>query len=165
LLLPFFEWMEGLAVYGSTIYLGPAVNIVHLCAMVTFLGALLVVDLRLLGLGLTHQPVATVARDAQPWLGGALVLLFLTGVPALMATATMQYTNSVFWVKMYLLAFGLIFTFAVRNPLALGNEQRSAGAAAKLVGLVSIFTWLGVAALARLIMMIPGNTFEWLVGA
>ena len=124
MLLPFFEWMEGVAVYGSTIYLGPAVNIVHLCAMVTFLGALMVVDLRLLGAGLTHQPVAVVARDARPWLLGALVMLVLTGVPALMATATLQYGNSVFWVKMYLLGLGLLFTFTVRNRVAFAEEGR-----------------------------------------
>jgi hypothetical protein len=164
-LLPFFQWMEGLAIYGGSIYLGPAFNIVHLCAMVTFLGALLVVDLRLLGAGLTHQPVAVVAGDARPWMVGALVVLFLTGVPALMATATAQYSNSIFWVKMYLIGFGLLFTFFVRNRVALGQSGREVSGSAKLVGLVSILVWLSVAALARLIMMIPGNTFDWLVGA
>jgi len=164
LLLPFFEWMEGVAVYGSTIYLGPAVNIVHLCAMVTFLGALMVVDLRLMGTGLTHQPVAVVARDARPWMLGALGILVLTGVPALMATATLQYANSVFWVKMYLLGLGLLFTFTVRNRVAFAEEGRVGSGTAKFVGLLSILIWLSVAALARLIMMIPANSFEWLVG-
>jgi hypothetical protein len=164
-LLPFFKWMESLAVYDASIYLGPGVNIVHLCAMVTFVGALLVVDLRLLGVGLTHQPVAVVANDARPWLVGALVMLFLTGIPAMMATATAQYGNSIFWTKMYLLGLGLLFTFTVRNRVAFGEAGRAGGGTAKLVGLASIVIWLGVAALARLIMMIPGNTFEWLVGA
>jgi hypothetical protein len=163
-LLPFFEWMEGLAIYGSTIYLGPALNIVHLCAMVMFLGSLMVVDLRLMGAGLTHQPVAVVARDARPWLLAGLFVLVLTGVPALMATATLQYTNSVFWVKMYLLGLGLIFTFTVRNRVVFAEEGSVPGSTARLVGLLSIVVWLSVAALARLIMMIPANTFEWLVG-
>ena len=66
MLLPFFEWMESLAVYGPSIYLGPAVNIVHLTAMVTFLGALLIVDLRLLGAGLTQQPTARWRATRSP---------------------------------------------------------------------------------------------------
>lgn len=164
MLLPFFKWMESLAVYGASIYLGPAVNIVHLCAMVMFVGALLIVDLRLVGAGLTQQPVAVVARDARPWLVLGLVVLTLTGVPAMMATATAQYGNSIFWVKMYLLGFGLLFTFLVRNRVALGEAGRQDGGVAKLVGLTSMVIWLSVASLARLIMMIPGNTFEWLVG-
>lgn len=162
MLLPFFEWMEGLAVYGSSIYIGPGMNLIHLMGMVVFLGSLMIVDLRLMGLGLTNQPTKVVARDAQPWLIGGLVILVLTGVPALMATATSQYTNSVFWVKMYLLGFGLVYTFTVRRRFAFADDTGSG--VAKVVGFVSIVVWLSVAALARLIMMIPGNTFDWLVG-
>jgi hypothetical protein len=163
-LLPLFEWMQSLAVYGGSIYLGPALNIVHLMAMVVFLGAMLIVDLRLLGAGLKRQPTAAVARDAQPWLLGGLAVLVLTGIPATMATATLHYENSIFWLKMYLLALGLVFTFTVRRQVAFAEEGRVPPAAKKVVGLVSIGTWLGVAALARLIMMIPANTFAWLVG-
>ena len=64
------------------------------------------------------------ARDAQPWLLGGLVVLVLTGIPAMMATATLQYGNSVFWVKMYLLALGLVFTFTVRRRVAFADEGR-----------------------------------------
>jgi hypothetical protein len=164
LLLPFFEWMEGLAVYGPSIYLGPAVNIVHLTAMTVFLGSLLIVDLRLLGAGLTQQPTATVARDAQPWLLGGFLILTLTGIPAVMATATLQYNNSVFWVKMYLLFIALVYTFTVRRKVAFAAEGRFGPGTLKVVGLMSIVMWLSVAALARLIMMIPASTFEFLVG-
>ena len=38
-LQPFFKWMESLAVYKSSIYLGPGVNLVHLVSMATFMGA------------------------------------------------------------------------------------------------------------------------------
>lgn len=164
MLLPLFEWMEDLAIYGGSVYIGPAMNIVHLMGMVVFLGAILIVDLRLLGTGLTRQSTASVARDAQPWLIGSLVVLILTGVPATMATATEQYRNSVYWAKMDLLALGLVFLFTVRRRVAFAEEGRVGSIAKKTVGLVSIVIWLSVAALARLIMMIPSNTFEWLVG-
>jgi hypothetical protein len=161
---PFFKWMESLAVYGASLYIGPAVNIVHLVSMVIFLGSILLVDLRLLGTGLTNQPTAVVARDAYPWTTGAFLMLVLTGVPALMATATSQYGNSIFWVKMYLLMIGVVYLFTVRRKVAFAEEGRIGAGTAKMVGFVSIMIWLSVAALARLIMMIPGNTFAWLVG-
>jgi hypothetical protein len=163
-LLPLFEWMERLAVFGGSVYLGPALNIIHLMGMVVFFGAILIVDLRLIGAGLRRQPTALVARDAQPWLIGGLVVLVLTGVPATMATGTQQYANSIFWVKMYLITLGLVFTFTVRRRVAFAAEGRVPAAARTTVGIVSICIWLCVAALARLIMMIPSNTFEWLVG-
>src|SRR4029079_4508430 len=156
--------MESLAVYGRAIYLGTAVNIVPLTAMVTFLGALLIVDLRLLGTGLTQQPTSTVARDAQPWLLAGLAVLIITGIPAVMATATLQYSNSVFWVKMYLLAIALIYTFTVRRKVAFADEGRFGSGEMKGGRLLSIVMWLWVAALALLIMMTPANTFEFLVG-
>jgi hypothetical protein len=159
-LMPFFEWMDSLGIYGGSTFIGPGLNIIHLMAMVVFLGAILIVDLRLLGTGLTKLPTASVARDAQPWLLGGLAVLTLTGIPATIATATDQYFSSVFWAKMYLLAVGLVFLFTIRRRVAFAEEGRVAPAAKKAVGLL----WLGVAALARLIMMLPPDTFEWLVG-
>jgi hypothetical protein len=151
-LQPFFKWMESLAVYKSSIYLGPGVNLVHLVSMVTFMGALLMVDLRLLGTGLTNHPVKQVARSAQPWLIGGLVGLVVTGVPAMMATATQQYASKVFWVKMYVLVAALIFTFTVRRGVTRVDDNRVGPVRGKLVALISIVLWMSVAAGGRLIM-------------
>jgi hypothetical protein len=151
-LQPFFKWMESLAVYKSSIYLGPGVNLVHLVSMVTFMGALLMVDLRLLGTGLTNHPVKQVARSAQPWLIAGLIGLVVTGVPAMMATATQQYASKVFWVKMYVLLAALIFTFTVRRGVTRADDNRVAPFRSKLVALISIVLWMSVAAGGRLIM-------------
>jgi hypothetical protein len=160
--MPFFEWMEGLAVYGSSPYLGPVVNLIHLLSMVTFAGGLVIVDLRLLGLGLNRQSLAQVARDARPWLIGGLVGLTLTGIPQTMERATDQYATSIFWMKMYLLVFGLIWTFTVRRSLVRADEAR--GAWPKVVAIVSLLVWASIASLARLIMLLPADTFEFIVG-
>ena len=152
MLRPFFEWMYGIGVYKSSIYLGPGFNLVHLVAMCTFMGALLMVDLRLLGAGLTSQPVKQVARSAQPWLIGGLIMLTLTGIHATMTVATDEYVNPVFWFKMYVLLAALIFTFTVRRKVASADESRVAPVWRKLVALVSIVLWMSVAAGGRLIM-------------
>ena|SRR5687767_10356561 len=157
-----FQWMEAQAVYGASPYIGPVVNLIHLLSMVLFMGALLMVDLRLLGLGLTRQPLADVARDAQPWLIAGLAGIVATGIPQLMERATDQYATSIFWVKMYLLLFGLVWMVTVRRRAVRHDEAH--GAWPKVVGAVSLLSFLGVAALARLIMLLPANTFEFLVG-
>jgi hypothetical protein len=151
-LQPFFKGMESLAVYKSSIYLGPGVNLVHLVSMCTFMGALLMVDLRLMGAGLTTQSVKQVARSARPWLIGGLIGLTLTGIPALMATATQQYANKIFWFKMYVLFAALIFTFTVRRKVTAADEGRVGPVWGRLVALVSIVLWMSVAAGGRLIM-------------
>ena len=157
-----FQWMEAQAVYGSSPYIGPVVNLIHLLSMVVFAGALLVVDLRLVGVGLTNQAVSQVARDARPWLIGGLIGLVLTGIPQLAERATDQYGSSIFWLKMYLLAFGVIWIVTVRRRTVAADQ--AFGAWPKVVGLVSILVWTSVASLARLIMLLPDNTFEFIVG-
>jgi hypothetical protein len=156
-LLPFFQWMDGLPV--STIlqesaYLSAVNNLVHLLSLVMFFGAMVVVDLRLLGTGLKDLPRARVALDAQPWLIGGFLGLLVTGFFALVPTAMQQYYNSTFWFKMDLLAFGLIFTFTIRRYVALADEARVGRVLPKIVGLVSIVVWAGVAVSARLIMLL-----------
>ena len=152
MLEPFFEWMYGIGIYKSSIYLGPGINLVHLVAMCTFMGALLMVDLRLLGAGLTNQPVKQVARNAQPWLIGGLITLTLTGIPAVMTVALEEYASPVFWFKMYVLLAAVIFTFTVRRRVTIADESRVAPVWRKVVALVSIVLWMSVAAGGRLIM-------------
>lgn len=155
-LRPLFEWMSGLPYFGETwgTYVGPGVNVIHLLGMVVFFGALLVVDLRLLGGVLTRHPVAPIARDAQPWLVGGFLALVVTGIPAVMSTALGQYNNPVFWFKMYVLLAGTLFTFTVRHAVARADEGRLGAVWPKVVGLLSIALWSTVAASARLIMLI-----------
>ena len=162
MLAPFFQWMEAQAVYGSSPYIGPVVNLIHLLSMVVFTGALLIVDLRLMGFGVTDRPLSQIARDARPWLIGGLVGIVLTGIPQTMERATDQYTTSTFWLKMYLILFGLIWMATVRRRAVRADQP--VGAWPRMVGVVSIVVWISVAALARLIMLLPASTFEFIVG-
>jgi hypothetical protein len=163
MLEPFFAWMEAQAVYAGSPYIGPVVNLIHLLSMVLFMGALLIVDLRLLGLGVRTQSLARLSRDARPWLIAGIVGIIVTGIPQMMERATDQYATSTFWMKMYLILFGLIWTFVVRSRAVRVDTPH--GAWPKLVAVVSIFVWVSVASLARLIMLLPGNAFEFIVGS
>jgi hypothetical protein len=155
-LQPFFLWMNRLSINDPlhrSEYLSPAINLLHLLSMVVFMGALLMVDLRLIGTGMSRQPLRTVARQAQPWLVGGFVGLLLTGIPATTATAVQQYGNNTFWVKMYILAVAIPFTFIVRRSFTTHDEApRFWG---KAIGVTSMVLWLSVAMTARLIMLLP----------
>jgi hypothetical protein len=109
------------------------------------------VDLRLLGRGMSRQPLAQVARDARPWMIGALLMLLLTGVPQLTSTAMKQYFSPNFWWKMELLTVALAFTFTVRHRVTQADETQVAPFWRAIVGAVSIVLWMGVAINGRLI--------------
>ncbi len=154
MLLPFFEWMLNLRLSGifpESTWPTPIIQCVHLVALTVFAGAVLIVDVRLLGFGLTKTPLAQVARDAQPWLIWAFVVLVVTGIPQVTSTALKQYYSDFFWWKMYLLLLGLIFTFTIRRRITLADEARLGPFWPKIVGLLSITIWTGVTIGARLI--------------
>ena len=122
----------------------------HLLALVVFFGGLLIVDLRLMRTGMTNQPLAQVAREAQPWLFGGFLALVVTGIPQLMLQPIKEYYSDIFWIKMYILAAAIIFTLTVRQMATRADEGRL-GIWGPIIGLVSMALWAGVAIPARLI--------------
>jgi len=82
-LLPFFQWCEASWV-GTAIRESPwafaSIESVHLLGLATLGGSVLLLDLRLLGLGLRGTPAAELARDVQPWFNTSLIVMLLTGV-------------------------------------------------------------------------------------
>lgn len=151
MLLSIFEAMQNSAfttIVQNTWWAGALFNVVHLLALAVFIGALLLVDLRLLGTGLRQQPVTRLAADARPWLMAGLAGLFITGAPQMITLAVRNYYNFWFWVKMGVLVFALIYTFTIRQRVVSSDDSGSMGA---LVGVVSIVLWLVVTATGRMI--------------
>jgi len=141
-----------LSAMRSSSWVFPLIASIHLMGLALIGGALLVVDLRLLGLGLRHQPVAQVARDAERWLLVSLLVLLPTGLLQFMCfAATKYYYLTAFWVKMAALSLALVFTFVVRRKVAMAEETRMNPVWSKLVALVSLSLWSTVAIAGRLI--------------
>jgi hypothetical protein len=153
-LLPFFQWCEnaGLIVaMRSSLWLFPVIESVHLMGLALTGGAVLMVDLRLLGFGLRRQPVALVARDAERWLLVSLVVMLPTGFLLFMASAVKCYYLPAFWVKMTALFLAVIFTFSIRRKVAMADETDVNPLWARLVAVVSLTLWAGVAVAGRMV--------------
>ena len=153
-MLPFFQWMQGLGLssyFQDTIWSSPIVQVIHLIALGAFAGAVVLVDMRLLGRGLTDMPLAKLAREAEPWFIGAFIVLFLTGLPQLTSTAVKQYYSPFFWMKMEAMLIALIFTFTLRRKATRTDDARLGPYYPKVIAVVSLGLWSGVAIGARLI--------------
>lgn len=154
MLQPFFEWMGGLAFssfFLQNTWASPIIQCIHLLALVVFSGAVLVVDVRLLGRGLVRTPLAQLARIIEPFLIWSFVALLATGVPMMMSLALKEYYSPHFWWKMQVLLLGLVFTFTIRRKVTLADEADMGSVLPKIVGLLSMALWTTVAAWARLI--------------
>lgn len=146
-LLDFFLWCEqsgiGDAIRRST-WLFPVIEAIHLLGLGVIGGAVLVVDLRLLGLGLRRQTAAQLARDAQPWLVGSLLLMICTGGLLFMSEATKCYYHEAFWFKMSSLFLAIVFTFTIQRKVVAAGETRFSPVWSKVVAVVSVLLWSGV---------------------
>src|ERR1700676_2102809 len=102
-LLSFFQWCYqtpiGEGIRNST-WLFPVIEAFHLLGLGLTAGAVLIVDLRLLGVGLRRQPVAQLSAGAEPWLLGSLTLMFASGPLLFLSESIKCYYSFAFWVKM-----------------------------------------------------------------
>jgi hypothetical protein len=151
-LLALAQWFEESGV-GRTIresvWAFAVIESIHLMALVMLGGAALLVDMRLLNLGLRQRPVAELARDAQRFFSFGLGLLVISGSALFASEAVKCYYSAPFRLKIFTLFFATIFTYAVRNRVALADEGRVGGAARALVAVMSIGMWFTVAAAGR----------------
>ena len=139
----------GTAVRDS-IWAFAAIEAVHLLALAVIGGAVLVVDLRLMGWGLKRQPVSQIARDAEPWLVGSLITMLATGYPLMASLAASKYyVNFAFQLKMLFLFLAIVFTFTVRRNLIFRDDSRINPLIAKIVAIVSVLLWSGVGIMGR----------------
>ena len=143
-----FQWLERTSLSVSineSLWLFAVIEAVHLVALAVIGGAVLAVDLRLLGFAFQKQRVAEIAKVMQPWLIWSLIGMLVTGfVLFISLAASKYYVHDYFWVKMYFLAAAIVFSFTIRHRVIMGDDVRANSAFAKLVALVSLFLWSGV---------------------
>ena len=150
MLLPFFEWCEATGVgrfIRESIWLFPVLEAIHLVGLCALGGALLVVDLRLLGLGLKDSTIGQVDRSARPWLIAAVTLMLVTGVLLFLSESIKCYYNDAFWVKIITLPFAIAFTVLVRERFA--RQAAYTSAYSRWIGTGDLLLWFIVAAGGR----------------
>ena len=147
-LLAFFNWCYATPL-AETIrdssWLFPVIEAIHLLGFGLTLGAVLVIELRLLGFGMDQQPVAKLASHAQPWLFGGIALMFASGIPLFMSEAIKAYYSFAFWIKMASLFAALIYTFTLRRRVTRDDHILKTPRRARMLAAMSLMLWFGVA--------------------
>jgi hypothetical protein len=152
MLLPYFQWISNTRVsqaIGHSSWAFAVIESAHLLGLAVIGGTVLILDLRLLGLGLRDQPIARVARDVFPWFVGSLIVMLVTGFGLFMSEAIKCYDSRPFWVKMASLLLAMIFAFTVRRKVALAAEGNVRPIWLKVVAVVSLVLWFAVGASGR----------------
>jgi len=136
-------WVENLVNVWPTPYVKPQFawwEILHVLSLITLGGTSIVINLRLIGVGLTQEPPSELYRSLKLWQSVGIVGIVVTGVLIGMANAERLYDSAAFIVKMLALAGGIILTYGASRPVA--RADGAVGVAAKAWFVVGMAFWL-----------------------
>lgn len=137
-----------------SLWLYPGVEVVHIAGFALLVGAVLLFDLRLLGVSRTVS-VRGLARHLLPWAWLALFAIVPSGVALFSAHATDFASNPAFQAKLALIACAgvnaALFHRGVYRSVEAWDQHRATPPGAKVSALVSAGIWIAVIACGRLI--------------
>jgi hypothetical protein len=131
------------------------VRATHVLTMAAFFGAIMAVDLRLMGL-LSQIPLRAFSEKMAPWLYGTFTVTFVTGIALFLYDPVHVGSHAYFSLKLILTGFGLINAAAFRHSGHLHSIPDDFSGKpqiinrARLVGALSLALWVGVVVCASL---------------
>jgi hypothetical protein len=153
-ILHLFQWLGqtpvGVFMQQST-YAFEIAEMFHLLSLSILGGAILIVNLRLLGVGLKTQSAANLAREFKPYMIGSLTVAILSGILLLSEETMKCYYNPAFRLKMLFLALAVLFYFVIQERIFRRQPNGGVGLIAKSTSLLSLLLWLSVGLAGRAI--------------
>ena len=130
----------------SSLWLFPVIQSFHLIGLGILGGAVVVGDLRLMGVLMRTESTRYVIRVTRPWFNFGLFILIITGIPLFLSEAVKCYYSRAFWIKISCLLLGTLFVYFIRNPTVLSKDENFM---IKILGFVSFSLWVVTAASGR----------------
>jgi hypothetical protein len=82
-MLALVHWLSSwnaIVVIRDSKYGMPGVQSIHLTGLMLFLATMLILDLRLAGIGNRESPLTSLARQLRPWMAAGVTLVILSGL-------------------------------------------------------------------------------------
>jgi len=133
----------------------PVVQSFHLMALTILLATVLLLDLRLAGLGMNDYGLSWLARQLKPWTLGAFAVVILSGLLMFLATPGKYLGSRPFRLKMALLCLALLFHFGVLRRFTAADSNARSPRVDVIVACFSLTLWFGVGWAGRAIAFVP----------
>jgi hypothetical protein len=150
----FFEGLENTSLallIRQSLWLYPALEVVHILGIVLLVGAAFMFDLRLLGFS-KQLPLSGMASHLLPWSRGGLLLIIPSGILLFMTNAQALGANPTFWIKMGLLLLAALNVFVFHSFIFHTLPQKNQFPfpySAKISATLSILLWTAIIACGR----------------
>lgn len=138
----------------QSLWLYPALEIIHILGIVMLVGAAFLFDLRLLGYSKSIQ-VAALAKHVLPWSQRGLILIIPTGLLLFITNAQALGTDFTFWLKITLIAIAALNVWIFHRFIYKFSDHRNPDAelprSSRFSAVISILVWIAVIACGRLL--------------
>ena len=128
---------------NTSAWMSSVLEVIHYFSFFVVVGAMAMVDLRIMGVAGRKQSATRLAEQAFPWIWTGLCFAVLSGFVMFAGQATDYLHNSMFHRKLLVILLAVIFGACVQRNVAKWDQSPSVPAGAKVVALVSLALWVG----------------------
>ncbi|QNL50230.1 hypothetical protein H8S90_00935 [Olivibacter sp. SDN3] len=153
----FFSWLESTSLalgIRQSMWLYPALEIVHIVGIVLLVGAAFMFDLRLLGFS-KSLPLQELSNHLLPWSARGLILIAPSGILLFITNAKSLGVDPTFWLKMILLGIAALNVLVFHKFIFKKNIEVSSfydsPISVKISAFLSIIIWIAIIACGRLL--------------
>jgi hypothetical protein len=139
--MPFAGWDPAEYILNTNEWSFPVCEVFHIIGFVLLIGTIMMVDLRLLGLGMRRQTPAQLVQDTAPWSLLGPVTVLISGPLIFLSDPALYVYNKAFRFKITMLILAMIYNWTIHRKVAMMKEPGDAG---KLVGMLSIVMWTSI---------------------
>jgi hypothetical protein len=156
--LSLFQWCSAWApivFVRDSKYGMPAVQSVHLMGLTILLATILLLDLRLAGIGIMDMSLPDLAQQLKPWGRGAVTLSIVSGILIFLGTPGKYLGSNPFRIKMALLCLAILFHFGMVRRFVRSEPGSRPRLANVTVACLSLTLWFCVGWAGRAIAFVP----------
>jgi hypothetical protein len=148
----FFNWCENMPLGNwvkQTMWGFAIIETIHIMALAVLLGTMVVVDLRLLGLGLKRMPTEELDHLLSPWFWASFFTMIVSGLCLFSGEAVRLSKSGPFAYKMAFVLLAVVVHLTIhKTVIARGLDGAALG---KVAAYLSLICWLGIALAGRAI--------------
>jgi hypothetical protein len=116
------------------------IEVFHILGLFSLAAAVIIVGLRLIGVGFVEASPASLHRNTRLWLHLGVVVAIVSGILMGLSNASKLYDNAAFLWKMVALLAGVIFSYAVLVPTAKRDGAVAGGT--RIALFIGLAIWL-----------------------
>jgi hypothetical protein len=129
-------------VLNNTEWAFPLAECIHIGGFAVGIGSIVLVDFRMLNLGLRHETAARILRYTEPWTLVALALVIFSGAALFLSQTYVYLVNIVFPWKMYAMLAAIVYNFTIHRKVA--TMQNPSPVLSRTIAILSLLLWVSV---------------------